>query len=831
MSSLEIASRRNVEDAPNAANAAARADLLGVRLANSSDPLVTSHVDENTPPIKDAHSKTSLPAVRFSSVNQEIEPDSNLQSTSTLSSNETPVLSPAAEDELRNLSLSLQTSQLQKQRMSHFAFEPVSLPASRAASTNSSLRSPTPDILKLGAPSPRYTLPESTMHTPPLTPAATRSRDAKSSGSDPALATLIRAPHDTPAITPQTSIPPPTSISQTFVTEGNHTGGLDSPKPPSPGLPAQATAVLSSSGGISPLPKHIPHFSIGPAGDSIPPSRDQSPSESNTSTPGTVTPYGGNRFQPPTGDRDDPYSRSKRPPQPRNLDAIDPRFIFSGKEARRGIVPPPGLSKISISRPESKGPEEKRHSHIFGGRREHSTLLRSDEAVAGVKHGSMSDLKRFFRGGYRQKSASSSPTRSAISISSRSGIKTPPRTPSQPNVPFADDHGLQSKYGKFGKVLGAGAGGSVRLMRRSTDGVTFAVKQFRDRHPYETEREYTKKVTAEFCIGSTLHHGNVIETLDIVQEKGKWYEVMEYAPYDLFAVVMTGKMSKEETLCSFLQILHGVTYLHSMGLAHRDLKLDNVVVNNHGIMKLIDFGSATVFKYPFESGTVLASGIVGSDPYLAPEVYDNSKYDPQPTDIWSLAIIYCCMSLRRFPWKMPRISDNSFKLFASAPSPTERRSSDHHLHKSTGDLPSASKESLKDTALSEPASQQSPSSHHHHHHHHRPQSQPQADTGATSEETPVTQTKSETSASPITTQIKGPWRLLRVLPRESRNIISKMLELDPKRRATLEDVLSDPWISGTVPCRQEEGGRVILAPGHSHTLEPPNTTDATSPIV
>ena len=239
---------------------------------------------------------------------------------------------------------------------------------------------------------------------------------------------------------------------------------------------------------------------------------------------------------------------------------------------------------------------------MFGGaKKEHE----ESSAKLGEKdqHGSKSNLKRFFKiGDHKHKD-------SKDRHQSNGGTKTPPSGESTgSSVPFADDHGLASKYGKFGKMLGSGAGGSVRLMKRTGDGTVFAVKQFRDRHAYESEKEYNKKVTAEFCIGSTLHHGNVIETIDIVHEKGKWYEVMEYAPYDLFATVMTGKMGREEIVCSTLQILSGVLYLHSMGLAHRDLKLDNVVINEHGIMKLIDFGSAVVFRYPFENEVVLATG-------------------------------------------------------------------------------------------------------------------------------------------------------------------------------------------------------------------------------
>ncbi|PHH68063.1 hypothetical protein CDD83_6282 [Cordyceps sp. RAO-2017] len=297
-------------------------------------------------------------------------------------------------------------------------------------------------------------------------------------------------------------------------------------------------------------------FGPGPGSGSVPASRESSPSRSSAShfysKPAT-----------PGGDANDPYAKGRRPPQQPhpNRHSIDPRFVFSRKKKHGS----PAGSKSGLA--------DKRGSGLFGARSGSDEHVGPDGGHLGVPHGgSMADLKRFFRksgAAHHHKKRDSSPaslkTTMRPSTSSRLG----------PQLPFSDDHGLSSKYGKLGKVLGSGAGGSVRLMRRKDDGTVFAVKEFRARHTYETEREYTKKVTAEFCVGSTLHHGNIIETLDILQEKGRWFEVMEYAPFDLFAIVMTGRMSREEIRCCFLQILNGVTYLHSLGLAHRDLKLDN----------------------------------------------------------------------------------------------------------------------------------------------------------------------------------------------------------------------------------------------------------------
>lgn len=442
------------------------------------------------------------------------------------------------------------------------------------------------------------------MQSPPLTPAATHSRESKATENkpaklDPSLVTpeisdsSVHVGKQTPPPAPTSA--PATRPSSTEIAAKQSTGHSDS---------SLSTKDQDKQG--------KPRFFLGASTDGN--SQDESPPMTPRHEHGWATPPGGvaSGTITPIGEPNDPYARNKRPIPNRNLSQLDQRFIFSGIDSKRRSHNSSG-SYSSLNAPVSNNVPDGRLStsdkrSSFFNKKDHGHGHRHTESLDGKSHGSMSELKRFFRMGHKHKRGESPSAVSKKSSKSSSNGKNVSHQMAPTSVPFADDHGLQSKYGKLGRVLGSGAGGSVRLLKRSSDGVTFAVKQFRDRHSWETEKEYSKKVTAEFCIGSTLHHGNIIETLDIIQEGGHWYEVMEYAPFDLFAIVMTGKMSKEEIACSFKQILSGVSYLHAMGLAHRDLKLDNVVVNEHGIMKLIDFGSAVVFRYPFENDTVLASG-------------------------------------------------------------------------------------------------------------------------------------------------------------------------------------------------------------------------------
>lgn len=490
-------------------------------------------------------------------------------------------------------------------------------------SNDSSPQNASREATRSGGASPRTFPSTSSIPTPPLTPASTYLRGAQRDLAD-ASETELTKPHADPLVsvsqvTGARKTPPPTAMEAVMDQSMFSSAATSRPSSVSDQISTRPTSLSQESSGAEPPLKHVPAFSVGPSETlaDLAPSRDTSLSI-HEGKPNVSAPSIHDRPFTPVGEVDDPYARSKRPPPTKNLDAIDPRFVFGGKDSRRrsGLTPAAG-SSASLPPRSNSNSDLKMHNdhkstfslHSFGGKKDHFGHLHDDSSsgVGGKQQGSMSELKRFFGIGSKSK-RSQSPTASAKSSLLNPGTRTPPHQLPHSTVPFADDHGLQTKYGKFGKVLGSGAGGSVRLMKRSSDGVTFAVKQFRDRHSYESEREYAKKVTAEFCIGSTLHHGNIIETLDIIHEKGHWYEVMEYAPYDLFAIVMTGKMSREEISCSFLQIVAGVKFLHDMGLAHRDLKLDNVVVNEHGVMKIIDFGSASVFRYPFENDIVLATG-------------------------------------------------------------------------------------------------------------------------------------------------------------------------------------------------------------------------------
>ncbi|MBW0490415.1 hypothetical protein O181_030130 [Austropuccinia psidii MF-1] len=227
---------------------------------------------------------------------------------------------------------------------------------------------------------------------------------------------------------------------------------------------------------------------------------------------------------------------------------------------------------------------------------------------------------------------------------------------------------LLKKYGICEKAtIGKGATAVVRLAHkwdRGTDKL-YAVKEFRKRRKNETEKEYVKKLTSEFCISSTLHHENIVETVDLVQDENQhWCEVMEYCPGgDLYAAIKRGSMNQQDINSYFKQILCGISYLHQMGVAHRDIKPENLLLDGKGRIKITDFGVSDVFRMCWEKTTHLSKGLCGSEPYLPKEIFERKEYDARLVDVWSCGIVYYCCCVQELPWRVAKRSDPTFMSF------------------------------------------------------------------------------------------------------------------------------------------------------------------------
>jgi serine/threonine protein kinase len=235
-----------------------------------------------------------------------------------------------------------------------------------------------------------------------------------------------------------------------------------------------------------------------------------------------------------------------------------------------------------------------------------------------------------------------------------------------------DEFEYQSKLlGRHGKHLGKGAASKVTLMvRKGFPTEMYAVKEFRGKSGRESKADYEKKIKSEFSIGKSLHHPNIVETVRLCSDHGRWNHVMEYCSEgDLFSLVQKGHLKGDaklkDRLCLFKQLLQGVNYLHANGIAHRDIKLENLLITKDSKLKITDFGVSEVFcgTHPGvrEAGgqcgknmgeiRLCSPGICGSEPYIAPEVIQKKgDYDPRALDVWSSAIVMIYMTFGGAIW-------------------------------------------------------------------------------------------------------------------------------------------------------------------------------------
>ncbi|KAI8322426.1 kinase-like protein [Martensiomyces pterosporus] len=185
-------------------------------------------------------------------------------------------------------------------------------------------------------------------------------------------------------------------------------------------------------------------------------------------------------------------------------------------------------------------------------------------------------------------------------------------------------------------MVGEGTYGKVYKARNKETGQVVALKRMR----MDMDREgFPITAMREIRLLKQLRHPNITQVLDVVAESGNAvYVVMEYMDFDLSGLINHPQWQPEpgHKKSLMLQLLQGLEYMHSKGILHRDIKGSNLLVNQHGQVKYVDFGLARSFHHTrmheFTNRVITLW-------YRPPELLlGTTLYGPE-VDIWSLGCV------------------------------------------------------------------------------------------------------------------------------------------------------------------------------------------------
>ncbi|EDV42776.1 uncharacterized protein Dana_GF18162 [Drosophila ananassae] len=186
---------------------------------------------------------------------------------------------------------------------------------------------------------------------------------------------------------------------------------------------------------------------------------------------------------------------------------------------------------------------------------------------------------------------------------------------------------------KIIKTLGKGNFAKVKLALHVPTGREVAIKVI-DKTQLNTSAR--QKLYREVRIMKLLNHPNIVRLFQVIESERTLYLVMEYASRgELFDhLVKNGRMRERDARVIFRQLVSAIQYCHSKFVVHRDLKAENLLLDQHMNIKIADFG----FGNTFDPNAQLET-FCGSPPYAAPELFMGRKYAGPEVDAWSLGVV------------------------------------------------------------------------------------------------------------------------------------------------------------------------------------------------